>query len=217
MTIDLFDNIEQPQTEQIGPEAFVFYRGANHIEHVFTCEIKRLLQIEPPRQMRTPSGLPMSVLSSACGSWGWQSGESGYSYTDASPISNKQWPQMPSAFKNFAAQIAAQAGFTNFSPNSCLINCYSVGSKLGLHEDRDEGDFSQPIVSLSFGIPAIFLWGGPKRNDKVKRFRLCHGDVVVWGGKSRRYYHGVSQIKPGYHESWGNKRINLTLRYVERV
>jgi alkylated DNA repair protein (DNA oxidative demethylase) len=114
-----------------------------------------------------------------------------------------------------AADAAQVAGYAHFVPDSCLINIYEPGSKMGLHQDKDEKDFSQPIVSISLGIPATFLFGGAKRSDKSIKVPLHHGDVVVWGGASRRFYHGISTIKPDVHCMTGAQRINLTLRKTQ--
>ena len=119
---------------------------------------------------------------------------------------------MPPVLRRLAADAAADAGFNGFAPEACLINRYVPGAELSLHQDKDELDFGAPIVSVSLGLPAIFLFGGPKRADKPSRYRLEHGDVVVWGGPSRLFFHGVAPLADGEHAMMGRQRINLTFR-----
>jgi DNA oxidative demethylase len=147
-----------------------------------------------------------------CGEWGWVSEPSGYRYAALDPVSGRAWPAMPESFLRLARTAAAEAGFEGFAPTGCLVNCYVPGTKLSLHQDKDEQDYAAPIVSVSLGIPAVFLFGGTKRNDKVQRVPLQHGDVVVWGGPSRLRYHGVAPLKPGSHPLTGERRFNLTFR-----
>jgi DNA oxidative demethylase len=164
----------------------------------------------PFRHLTTPGGHRMSVAMTNCGALGWVSDRSGYRYDAIDPDSGKPWPRMSNAFLELAVSAAAQAGFDGFGPDACLINRYQPGAKLSLH--RDEGDFAAPIVSVSFGVEAIFLLGGLKRTDKAERVLLEHGDVVVLGGDARMRYHGVMPLKNGHHPLLGNQRINLTFR-----
>jgi len=166
----------------------------------------------PLRHMVTPGGFQMSVAMTNCGAFGWISDRSGYRYDTVDPDSGRCWPAMPASFLTLARQAAAEAGFFSFEPNACLINRYEVGARLTLHQDRNERDFAQPIVSLSLGLPAVFLFGGPKRSDRAQRIGLAHGDVVVWGGPARLNHHGVLALKDGHHALTGRCRINLTLR-----
>ncbi|MDT7848732.1 DNA oxidative demethylase AlkB [Methylophilus sp. VKM B-3414] len=170
------------------------------------------LSAHPPRQMMTPMGYPMSVRTSSMGDWGWVGSAAGYGYQAADPANHQPWPAMPEVILQLAATAAQQAGYADFVPDSCLINVYAPGSKMGLHQDKDEQDFTQPIVSVSLGLPATFLFGGARRTDKPVKIPLVHGDVVVWGGASRRFYHGVAPVQPGQHLLIGPQRINLTLR-----
>lgn len=165
------------------------------------------------RQMLTPSGV-MSVAMSNCGQFGWISDQNGYRYSELDPLNGQPWPELPAALLNLAQSAAAAAGFDDFLPNACLINRYAPGTKMGLHQDKNEGDFSAPIVSISLGLPATFLWGGLQRSDPAIRIPLVHSDVVVFGGASRLRYHGVLTIKNGIHPNTGANRINLTLRQV---
>lgn len=175
-------------------------------------DLNAVLRQAPLRQMVTPGGLPMSVTTSSCGKLGWVSDRKGYRYSALDPLTGLPWPAMPDSFKRLAHQAAAISGFENFVPDACLINRYQIGAKMGLHQDKDEQDFSQPIVSVSLGVPAIFQMGGLQRNDKVFKLALQHGDVLVWGGESRLRFHGVLPIKTATHPVLGAYRINLTFR-----
>jgi len=166
----------------------------------------------PFRHMETPGGHQMSVAMINCGTVGWVTDRSGYRYDRNDPLSGKPWPAMPPAFYELAARAAGRAGFPGFSPDACLINRYEPGARMSLHQDRDEQDFENPIVSVSLGLPAIFLFGGLKRSDKPNRYRLEHGDVVVWGGSARLFFHGVAPLADGEHGLLGRRRINLTFR-----
>jgi alkylated DNA repair protein (DNA oxidative demethylase) len=166
----------------------------------------------PFRHMVTPGGFRMSVAMTNCGSLGWVTDRSGYRYDSADPESGSEWPPMPSAFLRLAKDASAHAGFSGFLPDACLVNRYEPGARLSLHQDKDEADFEQPIVSVSLGLPAVFLFGGLQRADKPRRVELTHGDVVVWGGPARLRYHGVMPLKEGHHDLLGRHRINLTFR-----
>ena len=162
--------------------------------------------------MVTPGGLSMSVAMTNCGSYGWISERTGYRYASIDPESGKPWPSMPESFLRLAGEAAAAAGFEGFAPDACLVNRYQTGAKLSLHQDKDERDFGQPIVSVSLGVPATFLFGGLKRSGKTMRVPVRHGDVLVWGGPARLNYHGVLPIKAAQHSFGGAHRFNLTLR-----
>lgn len=166
----------------------------------------------PFRRMETPGGYRMSVAMTNCGEWGWVTDRAGYRYEREDPVSGRRWPAMPPALVALAQGAAAEAGFAGFEPDACLINRYEAGAKMSPHQDRDERDFSQPIVSVSLGLPAVFLLGGWKRNDPLRRLRLEHGDVIVWGGPARLRFHGVMPVKAGVHPLTGACRINLTFR-----
>jgi alkylated DNA repair protein (DNA oxidative demethylase) len=162
--------------------------------------------------MITPGGFRMSVAMANCGALGWVTDRTGYSYSSKDPLSGLPWPAMPPAFAQLAAKAASHASFEGFAPDACLINRYEPGAKMSLHQDKDEQDFTQPIVSVSLGIPAVFLFGGFKRTDKTLRVKLSHGDVVIWGGPARLRYHGVLALKEAHHPRVGGHRINLTFR-----
>ena len=166
----------------------------------------------PFRHMVTPGGHTMSVAMTNCGAVGWVTDLDGYRYSPIDPKTNQPWPAMPPTFRQLAEQAAATAGFAGFAPDACLINRYTSGAKMSLHQDKDETDFGAPIVSVSLGLPATFLFGGLKRSDTPRRFRLSHGDVVVWGGPSRLAYHGIAPLMKGSHAVFGTQRINLTFR-----
>ena len=177
-------------------------------------EVARVAKAAPFRHLVTPGGYTMSVAMTNCGRVGWVSDRKGYRYDAADPETGSPWPAMPAAFLEIAARAAAEAGFPNYDPDACLINRYVAGAKLGLHRDRDEKDAWAPIVSVSLGLPAVFLWGGTGRSDPVRRLRVEHGDVAVWGGPARFVYHGVAALKAGEHPLTGAARINLTFRKV---
>jgi alkylated DNA repair protein (DNA oxidative demethylase) len=166
----------------------------------------------PFRHMVTPGGYRMSVAITNCGALGWVTDRTGYRYDPIDPERGRPWPRMPVSFLRLAADAAAQAGFDGFVPDACLINRYLPGARLSLHQDKNERDFGAPIVSVSLGIPAVFLFGGAKRSDRAARVLLEHGDVVVWGGPARMRYHGVLALKPARHPLMGEQRINLTFR-----
>lgn len=176
--------------------------------------VSRIVQKAPFRHLITPGGHTMSVAMTNCGRVGWVSDRNGYRYDPVDPDTGKPWPAMPPAFLDLAIRAAADAGFPNYDPDACLINRYVVGAKLSLHQDRDEKDPVAPIVSVSLGLPATFLWGGKRRSDPQRRLRLESGDVVVWGGPARFVYHGVAPLKDGDHPLTGAARINLTFRKV---
>ncbi|MDH0732660.1 DNA oxidative demethylase AlkB [Pseudomonas sichuanensis] len=174
--------------------------------------LRPVLRAAPWRHMHTPGGQRMAVALSNCGALGWVSDERGYRYSPLDPLSGQPWPALPPVLLELAGRAAAQAGFEGFVPDACLINHYLPGTRLSLHQDRDERDFGQPIVSVSLGLPAVFLFGGLQRADRTRRIALNHGDVLVWGGEDRLRFHGVLPVKPGVHPRLGERRINLTLR-----
>jgi alkylated DNA repair protein (DNA oxidative demethylase) len=213
MTADLFDRADlRPEREQIAEGAMLLRGFARPREHELLAALDTITAQAPFRHMQTPGGHQMSVAMTNCGGVGWITDRRGYRYDAVDPLSQQSWPGMPPAFLDLAAKAAAEAGFAGFSPDACLINRYEPGARMSLHQDRDERDFGAPIVSVSLGLPAIFLWGGLKRSDKPQRFRLEHGDVVVWGGVSRLYFHGVAPLAEGEHALLGRHRINLTFR-----
>jgi len=154
----------------------------------------------------------MSVAMTNCGAAGWVSDRTGYRYRRIDPETGRPWPAMPAVFAELAARAAEVAGFPAFAPDVCLANRYAPGARLSLHQDRDEQDFGAPIVSVSLGLPAVFLWGGLSRSDRPRRVRLAHGDVVVWGGPARLTFHGIDTLRDGEHELTGAVRYNLTFR-----
>jgi alkylated DNA repair protein (DNA oxidative demethylase) len=166
----------------------------------------------PFRRMVTPGGFTMSVAMTNCGQAGWITDRRGYRYGAEDPLTGLPWPTMPPVFAALADRAANTAGFPGFSPDACLVNRYEPGTRLTLHQDRNEADMTTPIVSVSLGLPATFLFGGLQRSDRPKRIRLEHGDVVVWGGPSRLAFHGVDTLANGIHPLTGRRRINLTFR-----
>ena len=198
--------------ETIGPGAVVLRGFAAADETALLNDLSELSGKSPFRHMMTPGGFTMSVAMTNCGELGWVTDRTGYRYDPIDPLTGKRWPAMPASFLKLATSAAAKAGFPGFEPDACLVNRYEPGTRLSLHQDRNERDFSQPIVSVSLGLPATFLFGGLKRADKTTRIPLNHGDVVVWGGPTRLRYHGVSPLKDGEHPLLGTRRINLTFR-----
>lgn len=174
--------------------------------------LREIVAQSPFRRMVTPGGHQMSVAMTNCGTAGWVTDRSGYRYDGIDPETGKAWPAMRAPFRDLARLAAEEGGFESFAPDACLINRYTPGAKMSLHQDKDEQDFAAPIVSVSLGLPAIFMFGGLTRSDKAKRYRLEHGDIVVWGGPSRLFYHGVAPLADGEHAVLGRQRINLTFR-----
>jgi len=176
------------------------------------AEVRRVAAMAPFRHMATPGGFRMSVAMTNCGSAGWITDRKGYRYDALDPDSGLPWPALPTAFADLAVRAASAAGFDNFAPDACLLNRYAPGARMSLHQDRNERDWGKPIVSISLGLPAKFLFGGPKRSDRPQRVELHHGDMVVWGGPARLNFHGVAPLADGLHPVLGRERINLTLR-----
>jgi alkylated DNA repair protein (DNA oxidative demethylase) len=181
-------------------------------ERALLAAIERVVARAPLRHMVTPGGFRMSIAMTNCGTHGWVSDRTGYRYDRVDPATGERWPAMPGAFAALATRAAAAAGFDGFAPDACLVNRYEPGARLSLHQDRNERDFAAPIVSVSLGIPAVFLFGGKQRSDRQKRVALEHGDVVVWGGPARLRYHGVAPLADNAHPLTGRQRFNLTFR-----
>jgi alkylated DNA repair protein (DNA oxidative demethylase) len=214
LTADLFESVVDilPSREAMAEGAALLRGFARSVEAKLLAALREIETQAPFRRMFTPGGHQMSVAMTNCGEVGWVTDISGYRYDGTDPESGKAWPAMPSVLRELAEGAAREAGFACFTPDACLINRYEPGAKMSLHQDRDEREFSAPIVSVSLGLPAIFLFGGMKRTDKPQRFRLEHADVVVWGGPSRLFFHGVAPLADGEHAALGRKRINLTFR-----
>lgn len=211
-TLALFGDDSLPRTDVIAPGAML-QRGAALAEVVtLWSQLQQVLMQAPWRHMVTPRGHRMSVAMTNCGALGWVSDAAGYRYAAVDPDSGLRWPAMPSSFAALARRAAAEAGFADFEPDACLVNRYVPGARLTLHQDRNERDYAQPIVSVSLGLPATFVFGGVRRTEPTRRVPLTHGDVVVWGGPARLRYHGVLALKDGDHALTRGCRVNLTLR-----
>ena len=213
-TSDLFAD-QAPLTgtrTPLGPQAVVLRGWALPQAPALWSAVQAVVAQAPFRHMLTPGGQSMSVPLTNCGALGWTSSRAGYRYRPDDPDSAQPWPAMPSAFGRLARDAAQAAGFDGFAPDACLINRYAPATRLSLHQDRNERDFGWPIVSVSLGLPAVFLWGGARRADRCLRVPLFHGDVVVWGGRDRLRFHGVAPIGAGRHPMTGDRRINLTFR-----
>jgi alkylated DNA repair protein (DNA oxidative demethylase) len=203
---------ESTSSERLSTGAVLLHGYVLPQEAEILADIACIAAASPFRHMTTPGGFEMSVAMTNCGELGWTSDRRGYRYSPVDPLHGKPWPAMPPTFMNLAANAAEAAGYHHFRPDACLINRYAPGTRLSLHQDKDERDFSQPIVSVSLGLPATFLFGGLQRGDKTVRLPLQHGDVVVWGGEDRLRFHGVLPLRDGQHAQLGNVRINLTFR-----
>jgi len=214
MTGDLFEipDVVELRQSPLGAGALLLRGFATVDEQALLSDVQRVAAQAPFRHMVTPGGFRMSVAMTNCGALGWVTDRTGYRYDTVDPESGRKWPRMPASFLRLAANAALQAGFEAFTPDACLINRYEAGARLSLHQDKEERDFGAPIVSVSLGIAAVFLFGGKSRADKARRIPLAHGDVVVWGGPARLRYHGVLPLKEGHHPLVGSHRINLTLR-----
>ena len=213
-TMSLFGNTDRalPRREQL-TEGAVLLRGfALCDEGAILKALKEVTAAAPFRHLITPGGYLMSVAMTNCGRLGWVSDRTGYRYSAVDPESGRNWPAMPASFLSLAKTAATEAGFPDFLPEACLVNRYDLGAKLSPHQDKDERNYDAPIVSVSLGVPATFLFGGLNRADKTQRIPLTHGDVAVWGGPSRLFYHGVLPLKAGHHDSLGEFRVNLTFR-----
>lgn len=209
---EFFTHSATNHKEQIAAAAYILRGFALAEADELLKALEVILAQASFRQMQTPSGHTMSVAMTSCGTWGWLSDRQGYGYGTHDPLSAKPWPMMPQLFSALAYSAALEAGFGDFYADSCLINRYRPGAKMSLHQDKNEEDLTQPIVSVSLGIPAVFLFGGHERRDKPLRCPLFHGDVVVWGGVDRMRYHGIMPLKSEYHPRLGAARINLTFR-----
>jgi alkylated DNA repair protein (DNA oxidative demethylase) len=208
--LDLLET--RPSHEPIANGAYILRGFALDIVTALLAEVEYIETAAAFRHLETPGGFRMSVAMTNCGSLGWVSDQRGYRYTTHDPLSGQPWPPMPTVFSALAERAAQAAGFEGFNPDACLINRYVPGARLTLHQDKDENELRAPIVSVSLGLPAIFLFGGNARKDKQRRISLQHGDVVVWGGPARLFHHGVLPLKDGHHLDLGRQRINLTFR-----
>jgi DNA oxidative demethylase len=214
LTADLFESLPdvRPAQEEMAEGAVLLRGFAGAVETGLIAALRATVEQAPFRHMMTPGGHQMSVAMTNCGSFGWVTDRTGYRYDSHDPEAGRPWPPMPPSFRELAMRAAARAGFAGFAPDACLINRYQPGARMSLHQDKDELDLDAPIVSVSLGLPAIFLFGGLQRGDKPRRFRLQHGDVAVWGGPTRLAFHGVAPLADGEHALMGRQRINLTFR-----
>jgi alkylated DNA repair protein (DNA oxidative demethylase) len=216
LTTDLFACFPQVRAsrEEMAERAVLLRGFVGEDEAELIAALREIVAAAPFRRMFTPGGHQMSVAMTNCGSAGWVTDRTGYRYSPDDPESGRPWPAMPLVLRELADRAAERVGFSGFAPEVCLINRYVPGAKMSLHQDKDELDFGAPIVSVSLGLPAIFMFGGLKRSDKPRRFRLEHGDVAVWGGPSRLFFHGVAPLAEGNHPVMGPQRLNLTFRKI---
>jgi alkylated DNA repair protein (DNA oxidative demethylase) len=211
-TLDLFPTAPDTTHQPLAPGAWLLHGLALSRATALLAAVDAIVAQSPFRHWETPGGFRMSVAMTNCGTWGWLSDRRGYRYERRDPLNDRPWPSMPAVFLDLADAAATAGGYQGFVPNACLINRYVPGSRLTLHQDKDERDLDAPIVSVSLGLPAVFLFGGNARADKQRRIPVRHGDVVVWGGPARLVHHGVLPLKEGHHEMLGAQRINLTFR-----
>ena len=216
-TASLFDDCDDDpaqatRTDALAPGAVVLRGFAGDVAPAVLADLQSVLERSPLRHMTTPGGWRMSVAMTNCGSLGWVTEPRGYRYDPVDPHTGAPWPAMPASWRALARRAAAEAGFAGFEPDACLVNRYTAGARLSLHQDKDERDYGAPIVSVSLGLPAVFLFGDTKRADATRRVPLAHGDVVVWGGPARLRYHGVLPLADGEHPLLGRARVNLTFR-----
>jgi DNA oxidative demethylase len=210
---DLFDAVPTSRASETLAEGAVVLRGfASAEEHTLIECVHAVTAAAPFRNMITPGGFRMSVAMSNCGEVGWVTDGSGYRYDRLDPLTGRSWPPMPEPIRALAIRAAHAAGYVPFKPDACLINRYEPGSRLSLHQDRNERDFAPPVVSISLGLPATFLFGGDERRERPRRLRLASTDVVVWGGRARLAFHGVAPLEEGLHPETGRCRFNLTVR-----
>jgi alkylated DNA repair protein (DNA oxidative demethylase) len=211
---DLFAPLPDPRPprEDMADGAVLLRGFFKSTESEVIADLRAIVAQAPFRRMVTPGGHTMSVAMTNCGSVGWVTDLRGYRYDAIDPESGKPWPALPPSFRDLARRAAEQGGFRDFAPDACLVNRYVPGAKMSLHQDKDERDLGAPIVSVSLGLPATFLFGGLVRADKTERYRLEHGDIAVWGGPARLAYHGVAALPDGEHPVMGRQRINLTFR-----
>ena len=214
MTMSLFGGKDGTgfEREELAAGAVLLRGFALVNEAAVLAGLRDVTRKAPFRHMVTPGGHRMSVAMTNCGALGWVTDKTGYRYDAVDPESGERWPSMPEPFLKLAVDAADETAFSRFAPDACLINRYETGAKLSLHQDKNERDYDAPIVSVSLGVPAVFLFGGMERGDKTRRVLLEHGDVVVWGGPARLRYHGVMPLKQGHHAVLGESRVNLTFR-----
>lgn len=207
---DLFDDSGADRAARLG---LTYLPGfALPLDEELLAAIHEVARAAPLRHMLTPGGQRMSVAMTNCGEVGWVTDRMGYRYDPLDPQTGRPWPALPVCFTRLAERAAAQAGFPAFRPDVGLVNRYEPGARMSLHQDRDERDYASPIVSVSLGLAATFLFGGRKRADRPHRLPLQHGDVVVWGGPNRLNFHGVAPVADGSHPTVGRMRWNLTMR-----
>ena len=206
--MDLFDNAP-PSNEPLSPGAVLLRGFASNVADGILSGLHDVVRAAPFRQMITPGGSQMSVAMTNCGALGWITDRTGYRYAPVDPETGRPWPVMPAIFADLARGAADSAGFRGFEPDACLINRYEPGAGLSLHQDRNERGYDAPIISVSLGVPATFLWGGMIRPERPRRLRLAHGDVVVWGGLARLTFHGIDPLRTAEHPATGDLRCGF--------
>jgi DNA oxidative demethylase len=200
------------EPDALGAGTAVLRGFARQAAAQLAAETARIAEAAPFRHMITPGGFRMSVAMTNCGQVGWITDRSGYRYDTIDPLTGQPWPAMTATLRELAVRAAAAAGYSDFDPDACLVNRYEPGTRLSLHQDRNERDLTAPVVSISLGLPAVFLFGGERRQMRPRRILLESGDVLVWGGPARLAFHGVAPLAEGSDRLTGRCRINLTVR-----
>lgn len=180
---ELFAEPIQSGRLQLGPATWLLRGFAQPWVETLLTALQVIEAIAPFRHMETPGGWRMSVAQTNCGPLGWVSDRRGYRYSPTDPATSQPWPLLPPSFSELAEQAASECGFPDFTPDACLINRYLPGARLSLHQDKDERDFSAPIVSVSLGLPAVFQLGGMRRADKPERVGCCM--ATCWSGAAK--------------------------------
>ncbi len=209
-----FSFMAEPPQQELGPGAVLLRAFALPVAPLLMTGVAQVASGAPFRHMVTPGGHRMSVAMTNCGALGWVTDERGYRYETVDPTTRNAWPSMPEEFAALAVRAAQVAGYACVPPDACLVNRYEPGARMTLHQDKNERDAARPIVSVSLGLPAVFLFGGMERGDEVLRVPVVHGDVLVWGGPARYRFHGVAPMRDGVHPVVGPCRINLTMRWA---
>jgi alkylated DNA repair protein (DNA oxidative demethylase) len=182
-------------------------------QQALLAEVREKLKVAPLyRPVMPGTGKPFSAQESNFGPLGWVADKTGYRYQPLHPVTGATWPAIPPVLLALWGEIAPQYGFSE-NPDCCLVNFYEAGAKMGLHQDRDEGDTTAPVIGVSLGDSALFRIGGATRGGKTASLELASGDVIAFGGPARLAFHGIDRIRPGTSRLLSG-RLSLTLRHV---
>lgn len=198
------------QPEAVQPEVWLLPQFTSAA--ALWADLCAVAAVAPFRHMMTRMGHPVAAAMTNCGALGWTSSARGYAYRTVDPETGRPWPPIPAAWLALAREAAALAGYADYVPDACLVNRYAVGVGMGRHNDDSEQDFSQPIVSVSLGLPTRFAWWGDRPEGRGRDLPVQDGDVLVWGRSARLGFHAVRPVPPGRHPVCGEFRFNLTFR-----